>query len=175
MVSVLYRFSCIGNGFQTGLGMEKLLPSIATLLLMTSSTVAAESLESSAPLENGGKLESHEASPFYNYNEVSGVIVDRTITRLGEDFYFFFSQQLNDQYPDLQENLSVKEIPTALSGSIIEVFHSRQVIYRTALSPGRRQAKDRANDAIRVVGNYMIRWQAERLYLDTFDLEHDEF
>jgi curli production assembly/transport component CsgE len=141
-------------------------------------------LENGAPLENGTKLENGKKleeqgdrlkPPFNNFNEVSGVIVDRTITRLGEDFYFFFSQQLNDQYPDLQENLTINEIPTALSGSIIEVFHSRQVIYRTALSPGRRQAKDRAQDALRVVSNYIIRWQAERLYLDTFDLEHDEF
>ncbi|GAL29904.1 hypothetical protein JCM19239_6394 [Vibrio variabilis] len=33
------------------------------------------------------------------------------------------------------------EIPTALSGSIIEVEHSRKVIFRTALSPGRSKLK----------------------------------
>lgn len=142
-------------------------------------TLADEAkLENGAPLENGKKLEGQGDKlkvPFNNFNEVSGVIVDRTITRLGENFYFFFSQQLNDRYPDLNENLTVKEIPTALSGSIIEVYHSRNVIYRTALSPGRRQAKERASDALQIVGNYIIRWQAERLYMDTFDLEHDEF
>ncbi len=36
----------------------------------------------------------------------AGIIVDRTITRLG-GFLFFFSQSLNDSYPD-QENLTVK-------------------------------------------------------------------
>jgi curli production assembly/transport component CsgE len=113
--------------------------------------------------------------PFNDFNEVSGVVVDRTITRLGEDFYFFFTQQLNAQYPDLTENLTVKEIPTALSGSIIEVIHARRAIYRTALSPGRRQAKERAQEALRVVGNYIVRWEAERLFQDTYDLEHDEF
>ncbi|GAL33242.1 curli production assembly/transport component CsgE [Vibrio maritimus] len=154
-----------------------------TLVVFAIPSIASNKLENGAPLENGTKLENGNKleqgdrlkPPFNNFNEVSGVIVDRTITRLGEDFYFFFTQQLNDQYPNLQENLTVNEIPTALSGSIIEVFHSRQVIYRTALSPGRRQAKDRAQDALRVVSNYIIRWQAERLYLDTFDLEHDEF
>ncbi|MFA0087718.1 CsgE family curli-type amyloid fiber assembly protein [Vibrio sp. 10N.261.51.F12] len=127
--------------------------------------------------ENGSALESETRDKviFNDFNEVNGVIVDRTITRLGEDFYFFFSQKLNDTYPDLRENLTIKEIPTALSGSIIEVYHSRKAIFRTALSPGRQTAKERAGDAMRVVGNYIIRWQAERLYLDTFDLEHDEF
>lgn len=114
-------------------------------------------------------------SPFEDFSEVSGLIVDRTITRLGEDFYFFFSQKLNDRYPNFEENLTVVEIPTALSGSIIEVKHSRKVIFRTALSPGRRQAQDRAGDALRVVGNYMVRWEAQRLLQDTYDLDHDEF
>lgn len=80
-------------------------------------------------------------SPFEDFSEVSGLIVDRTITRLGEDFYFFFSQKLNDRYPNFKENLTVVEIPTALSGSIIEVEHSRKVIFRTALSPGRSKLK----------------------------------
>lgn len=135
-------------------------------------------LENGAPLENGKKLEESTNSlkeKFNDFSEVDGIIVDRTITRLGEDFYFFFSQSLNDNYPDLKENLTVKERPTALSGSIIEVQHSRKPIFRTALSPGRRQAKERAADATRVVGNYIIRWQAERLFQDTYDLDHDEF
>ncbi|WP_428753231.1 MULTISPECIES: CsgE family curli-type amyloid fiber assembly protein [Vibrio] len=128
-------------------------------------------------MESNQKLEqdSGDKAGFTNFNEVDGLIVDRTITRLGEDFYFFFAQRLNDTYPELKENLTVSEIPTALSGSIIEVFHSRKVIYRTALSPGRQQAKDRANDAIRVVSNYIVRWEAERLFQDTYDLDHEEF
>ncbi|USD63914.1 curli production assembly/transport protein CsgE [Vibrio sp. SCSIO 43140] len=108
-------------------------------------------------------------------SEIRGVIVDRTMTRLGDDFYSFFAQELNDLYPDLKENLTVKEIPTALSGSIIEVSHTRKTIYRTALSPGRRQAEERAQQAVRTVDNYIIRWEAERALQDTFDLEHDEF
>ncbi|MCL9773821.1 curli production assembly/transport protein CsgE [Vibrio methylphosphonaticus] len=161
--------------------MKTRLFTLKVILLLSSIVVtkAHSKLENGEPLENGKRLESQQGdklkAPFNDFSEVDGVIVDRTITRLGEDFYFFFSQQLNDRYPNLKENLTIKEIPTALSGSIIEVYHSRKAIYRTALSPGRRLAKDRAGDAIQVVGNYIIRWQAERLYMDTFDLEHDEF
>ncbi|MCW8345702.1 curli production assembly/transport protein CsgE [Vibrio sp. ZSDZ65] len=161
--------------------MKLLLFTMKAVLLISASitaTKADNNLENGAPLENGKRLESQGDKlkvPFNDFSEVDGVIVDRTITRLGEDFYFFFSQQLNDRYPNLKENLTIKEIPTALSGSIIEVYHSRKAIYRTALSPGRRLAKDRADDALQVVGNYIIRWQAERLYMDTLDLEHDEF
>ncbi|WP_047042025.1 curli production assembly/transport protein CsgE [Vibrio mexicanus] len=107
--------------------------------------------------------------------EVGGLIIDRTVTRLGEDFYFFFSQLMNEQHESLQENFTVKERPTALSGSIIAVSHRQRVLYRTALSPGRRQAQDKAKEALGVMNSYLVRWEAERAFMDTFDLERDEF
>ena len=158
--------------------MKIKLLTIALLSCVFDAGAKSHGLENGAPLENGTKLEdstNDQKEQFNDFSEVNGIIVDSTITRLGDDFYFFFSQSLNESYPDLQENLTVKERPTALSGSIIEVQHSRKTIFRTALSPGRRQAKERAADATRVVGNYIIRWQAERLFQDTYDLDHDEF
>lgn len=138
------------------------------------SSAPASRLEQDTPLENREALEEKKTG-FQNFDEVTGLIVDRTITRLGEDFYFFFSQKLNERYGNLQENLEVRERPTALSGSIIGVFHSGKAVYRTALSPGRRQAQEKADEAVNAVSDYIIRWQAERLFKDTFDLEHDEF
>ncbi len=135
-----------------------------------------KSFDNGKPLEDKSALEDKSKRDLtLNFNEIDGVVVDRTITRLGGDFFFFFSQILNDKFPELKENLTVTEKPTALSGSIIQVLHSRKVIYRTALSPGRKLAKERASDATDQVGNYIIRWQAERLFQDTFDLERDEF
>ncbi|WP_394142928.1 curli production assembly/transport protein CsgE [Vibrio chagasii] len=158
--------------------MKYKLLTITLVSCIVSAGDMSHGLENGAPLGNGTKLEdstNNLKEQFNDFSEVNGIIVDRTITRLGDDFYFFFSQSLNESYPDLKENLTVKERPTALSGSIIEVQHSRKLIFRTALSPGRRQAKERAADATRVVGNYIIRWQAERLFQDTYDLDHDEF
>ncbi len=109
-----------------------------------------------------------------NGGEISGLIIDRTMTRLGEDFYSSFSQLLNDKHEGFNENLTVTERPTAFSGSIIGIEHLGQVIYRTALSPGRRQANEKAQEAVRVIGSYIIRWEAERLFKDTFDLDVDE-
>ncbi|MCK6264279.1 curli production assembly/transport protein CsgE [Vibrio sp. ZSDE26] len=140
----------------------------------TSNSKPSNNLEQSAPLESGQMIE-EQKNKFQNFDEVSGLIVDRTMTRLGEDFYFFFSQKLNDRYEDLKENFEIRERPTALSGSIVGVYHSRKPIYRTALSPGRRQAQEKADEAVKAVSDYIIRWQAERLFQDTFDLEHDEF
>lgn len=130
-----------------------------------------------ASSDSGQLEEQGEAlqSRFNDFNEINGVIVDRTMTRLGEQFYFFFSQQMNEQYVDINENFTVEERPTALRGSIVTIIHSRKPIYRTALSPGQRKAKEKAQEAVSAISNYIVRWEAERQYLDTFDMEHDEF
>lgn len=124
-------------------------------------------------VKSSGDSQHIESNEFYA--EVEGLIIDRTMTRLGDDFYFFFTQYMNDRHGSLQENLVVKERPTALSGSIISVLHRDKVIYRTALSPGRKTAQDKAKDALSAVTNYLLRWKAQREYQDTFDLERDEF
>lgn len=124
--------------------------------------------------ENEEKIEEKTDSLVLE-NEVDGLIIDHTMTRLGDDFYFFFSQMMNDRHGSLKENLTVKERPTALSGSIISVSHRNKIIYRTALSPGRKQAEEKATEALNAVTSYLIRWKAQLSYQDTFDLERDEF
>jgi len=128
--------------------------------------------ENNKHLENGAPLETQESID--DLNEISGVVIDRTMTRLGANFYSIFSQKLNDKYDDLTENLTVKEKPTALSGSIITIYHRRKPIYRTALSPGRQQAEDKADEAVRIVGSYVVRWRLERYIQDRFDVDYDE-
>ncbi len=130
-------------------------------------------IEDNKPIENGPSLERKEKQ-FADFTEVGGLIIDRTMTRLGEDFYSNFSQLLNEKYENLDENLTVSERPTALSGSIISIHHRNKLIYRTAISPGRRQAEEKSKQAVRAVNAHIIRWETERLFQDTFDLEYDE-
>ncbi|QFI38196.1 curli production assembly protein CsgE [Moritella marina ATCC 15381] len=106
--------------------------------------------------------------------EIQGLLIDRTLTRLGKDFYFTFAMKMNSEYGDLEVNLTISEVPTALSGSIITIHHFNRVIYKTALSPGRYQAEQRAEEAMYVTRNYIVKWKAEKQFQDTFDLERSE-
>lgn len=107
-------------------------------------------------------------------NEIGGLIIDRTITRLGDDFYFYFSQKANERLAEWSENVIIVERPTALSGSIIRVEHRRSVVYRTALSPGKKHAEDKAEQALTAMTSHLIRWNQQWKYQDTFDLGFDE-
>ncbi|MFM2587945.1 curli production assembly/transport protein CsgE [Vibrio sp. TBV020] len=132
------------------------------------------SFAGNAVIENEEKIEDRKRSHLLE-NEVDGLIIDRTMTRLGDDFYFFFTQLMNERHGSLEENLTVKERPTALSGSIISIVHREKLIYRTALSPGRQHAEDKAKEALNAVTSHLLRWKAQLSYQDTFDLAQDEF
>ncbi|WP_240435541.1 curli production assembly/transport protein CsgE [Photobacterium salinisoli] len=132
-------------------------------------------LENGPPLENNGALELQgRLESLDKLREINGVVVDQTMTRLGEDFYSLFSQKLEDEIEELKENLTVKERPTALSGSIITIFHRQNIIFRTALSPGRQNVEEKTDQAVSAVKNYVLRWRIERYLKDTFDVDYDE-
>ncbi|MFH0258619.1 curli production assembly/transport protein CsgE [Vibrio rumoiensis] len=105
---------------------------------------------------------------------INGLIVDQTMTVLGRNFYFYFSQKLNEEHENLSINLSVKERPTALSGSIITIFHFNTPIYRTSLSPGLQQAELKADQAVDSISYYLLRWKLDRKFSDKTDLAPDE-
>ncbi|WP_086980999.1 curli production assembly/transport protein CsgE [Vibrio aphrogenes] len=124
-------------------------------------------------IEEKGSLNESAILPS-NEGGIDGIIIDQTMTVLGRNFYFYFSQNLNEQHEDLSINLSVKERPTALSGSIITVFHFNTPIYRTSLSPGLQQAELKAKQAVDNISYYLLKWKLERKYSDKTDLAPDE-
>lgn len=124
-------------------------------------------------IEEKGSLNESAILPS-NEGGIDGLIIDQTMTVLGRNFYFYFSQNLNEQHEDLSINLSVKERPTALSGSIITVFHFNTPIYRTSLSPGLQQAELKAKQAVDNISYYLLKWKLERKYSDKTDLAPDE-
>ncbi|MCW8995383.1 MAG: curli production assembly/transport protein CsgE [Psychromonas sp.] len=123
-----------------------------------------QAFEGDRPLE-----ESH--SDDESLVEIKGLLIDRTLTRFGRDFYFTFALKMNAQYHDLEINFTVKERPTALSGSIISIYHFNRLIYKAALSPGRHQAEQKADEAMYAVRNYIVKWKTEKQFKDTFDVE----
>ncbi len=73
-----------------------------------------------------------------------------------------------------RENLTIHERPTARWGSLIWITHNRKVIFKTALSPGRNQQEQSAKLAWSQVRQTLEQQKIATLFMDTFDLEHDE-
>ncbi|PKQ73188.1 CsgE [Aeromonas sobria] len=119
-------------------------------------------------------LEAVQPEPESDRLDVDGLVLDRTFTRFGQGFYNEFTRLRSDEDPDAQENLTIHERPTARWGSLIWITHNRKVIFKTALSPGRNQQEQSAKLAWSQVRQTLEQQKIATLFMDTFDLEHDE-
>ncbi len=142
--------------------------------LLVASNVVTQALANTniqTSIEENQQLEDAEHETL---DEVDGLIIDRTMTRIGSMFYSEFSQQLNEQQENLKENLTITEKTTAKFGTIITIWHAQKVVFRTSLSPKMKESKEQAASAVKTVQDYLTKWKIQRMYSDTFDLARDE-
>ena len=137
-------------------------------LWLISGALAANEGDANTPLES---LQPEQES---DRIEIGGLVIDRTFTRFGQVFYHHFSRLREDEDPNARENITIHERPTARWGSLIWITHNRKVIFKTALSPGRNQQEQSAKLAWSQVRQTLEQQQIATLFMDTFDLEHDE-
>ncbi|MBK5354763.1 curli production assembly/transport protein CsgE [Pseudomonas sp. TH41] len=106
-------------------------------------------------------------------DEMLGFIVDDTISHIGHDFYYAFSERLRATSP-MDFNLVVRERPSARWGSLVTVEFQQRLVYRRFLPPNTVELKDEAYEAADLVRMEIVRRKLETLLQDTTDLERDE-
>ncbi|MBV6289101.1 curli production assembly/transport protein CsgE [Pseudomonas aegrilactucae] len=106
-------------------------------------------------------------------DEMMGFIVDATISHIGHDFYYSFTERLRAT-SRLDFNLVVREKPDARWGSLVTVEYQQRLIYRRFLPPNTVELKEAAFEAADLVKQEIIRRKLESLLQDTTDLERDE-
>ena len=105
--------------------------------------------------------------------ELSGLIIDNTISRFGHDFHRYLSFQLQDS-EELENDLVVRERPSARWGSLVWVEYGSRTVYRRFLQPNMTEIKAIAEDAARVILEDISRTKLQNLLQDTFDMDRDE-
>jgi curli production assembly/transport component CsgE len=106
-------------------------------------------------------------------DEMLGFIIDDTISHIGHDFYYSFSERLRATSP-MDFNLVVRERPSARWGSLVTVEFQQRLVYRRFLPPNTVELKDEAYEAADQVRMEIVRRKLEALLQDTTDLERDE-
>ncbi|MHA6194991.1 curli production assembly/transport protein CsgE [Pseudomonas wadenswilerensis] len=105
--------------------------------------------------------------------EMLGFIVDDTISHIGHDFYYAFSERLRATSP-MDFNLVVRERPSARWGSLVTIEYQQRLVYRRFLAPNTVELKDEAYQAADWVRGQIVQRKLENLLQDTTDLERDE-
>lgn len=105
--------------------------------------------------------------------ELSGLIIDNTITRFGHDFHRYLSFNLQDA-SDLEGDLVVRERPSARWGSLVWVEYGQRTVYRRFLQPNVAEIEAIADEAARLILDEISRSKLQNLLQDTFDMDRGE-
>ncbi|MBC8649920.1 curli production assembly protein CsgE [Pseudomonas sp. MTM4] len=119
------------------------------------------------------QAEEQQAAQARSEAELSGLIIDNTISRFGHDFHRYLSFQLQDA-EELENDLVVRERPSARWGSLVWVEYGPRTVYRRFLQPNMTEIEAIAEDAARVILEDISRSKLQNLLQDTFDMDRDE-
>lgn len=107
-------------------------------------------------------------------SELTGVMVDRTITMAGKTFYRAFSQRAMDNLIIGNATIIINERPDARWGSQIWVMEGNQMYFRTQLSPRISEADRAAGEAVQTVEEALLRHQLASALTSDKDLGKEE-
>ena len=105
---------------------------------------------------------------------LQGLVINRTITVLGWDFYQSFSEIWQALYPDSKNTITITERPTAQFGSEIWISYLDQTVFHTFLSPARSRAREESKNAVAIVHEGIETINMRRQFVQDDDLGPEE-
>lgn len=105
---------------------------------------------------------------------LAGVVVNRTITVLGQDFYRYFTAQWRQKDLDNRYTISIYERPSARFGSEIWVQFRQKRMFHIFLPPARAATKKISGMAVEMVYQNIADSEVERLTIKSPDLGPEE-
>ncbi len=105
---------------------------------------------------------------------LGGIVINRTVTVLGRDFYQFFAAAWRDQPDGTRYTVSVHERPTAQRGSEMWVQYGQRRVFHAYLSPQRSAARPVSRQAAAVALKNVIDIDVARLLFKDTDLGAEE-
>lgn len=122
------------------------------------------------------KLDSFETpkrkSPFDE--PLGGVVVNRTVTVLGQDFYQNFTAIWRQKDISNKFSISIHERPSARFGSEIWVLFRQKRMFHTFLPPARAATKRISAQAVELVYQNIADSEVERIMVKSPDLGPEE-
>lgn len=103
-----------------------------------------------------------------------GVVLNRTITIVGHDFYQYFTTAWRSRENNERYSIAIIERPTAVRGSEIWVEYRNKRTFRIFLSPRRSAIKDISQQAVGIVYESIVERDLQQLLYQDHDLAKEE-
>ncbi|MGP5310288.1 CsgE family curli-type amyloid fiber assembly protein [Vreelandella alkaliphila] len=107
-------------------------------------------------------------------SELTGIMVDRTVTMAGKTFYRAFSQRAMDNLIIGNATITIQERPDARWGSQIAIVEGNRMYFRTQLSPRISEADRVAGEAVNIVEEALLQQQLASALTSDKDLGKEE-
>ena len=105
---------------------------------------------------------------------LSGMVVNRTVTVLGKDFYRYFTTRWRQNDEASRYTISIYERPTARFGSEIWVLYRQQRMFHIFLPPARAATRGISEVAVQHVLDNISQREMERMTVRNPDLGPEE-
>lgn len=105
---------------------------------------------------------------------LTGVVVNRTVTVQGHDFYRYFSAWWRDMDAEGSYSISIHERPSARWGSEVWVQFRRERVFHMFLPPARSRTKEISRQAVEIAWDNITRNELQRAIYQSEDLGPEE-
>jgi curli production assembly/transport component CsgE len=105
----------------------------------------------------------------------AGVVMNQTITVVGQDFYQNFMTAWRDKELSERYSLSIHERPSARSGSQVWIEFAQRRVFQANLPPSRSAVKAMSEQAVEIAYQNIVDAEVQRLVFKDDDLAADEF
>lgn len=105
---------------------------------------------------------------------LGGIVVNRTVTVQGQDFYRYFSAWWRETDEEGRYTISIHERPSARWGSEIWVQHRRERVFHMFLPPARSQTKEISEIAVEIAYDNITQNELQRALFQSEDLGPEE-
>ncbi|RLV60561.1 curli production assembly protein CsgE [Parashewanella curva] len=109
-----------------------------------------------------------------NEIELSGLVIDRTLTRFGKDFTFYYSGYWRELPYTQGHNVTISETVFPQAGTLLVVKLNDKKIYQTHFGRRMLAVEKRAEQAMLVTIDYLAYLQAQQ-YNNDFDDQIDGY
>lgn len=148
------------------------MTTVAALLIGTAIASAQGSQE--AKVEASSPSTSLDSGRIMDDDPFRGIVINRTMTVLGWNFYKSFTDIWQSLYPDSESSLTIVERPTAQFGSEIWINYRDRAVFHTFLSPARARLRDISKEAVAVVHDNVNTIDIQRALIQDDDLGPEE-
>jgi curli production assembly/transport component CsgE len=125
------------------------------------------------PALNGGTAATKKRSSVFD-DPLAGVVINRTVTVQGKDFYQFFATLWRQKEAGSRFTISIHERPSARWGSEVWVQFGQKRMFHTFLPPARSATRKISALAVDIVEQNIADSEVERIMVHNPDLGPEE-